>query len=61
LFEFGDLQRTEFRNKDEDEDFICYFWSDANLEEMQLVSQENIRRLEWISEHEEDCAPDLTR
>jgi hypothetical protein len=40
------MKEDVFRNADEAEDFVCDFWSEAALDEVQLVFNEWMRRLE---------------
>jgi hypothetical protein len=39
------MKRNGFRNADEVDDFVCNFWSEMNLDEVQLAFHEWTRPL----------------
>jgi hypothetical protein len=52
------MKETVVRNPDEVEEIVCHFWTEATLDEVRLVFQEWMRRLDWVYQHHGKAVPE---
>jgi hypothetical protein len=52
------MKETVCRNAAEVADFVCNFWSEVTLHEVQLVFHEWMRPLEYVCEHDGEYVPE---
>jgi hypothetical protein len=54
------MKETVFMSADEVKDFVCNFWSEVTLEEVQLAFHEWMKRLEAVCEYDGEYVPQQT-